>query len=362
MTMARQELGPDAMLVSSRRSSDEATHPGAYEVVFAVMPDQARDTVPPVTGYAIPPAVRGPAVDRLFDEVAEMKHQMERLSSALARSSSAISRLAGDPEIADVFARWIDAEVDPELAYDAASRVASQPHDGRAAALLESELAKFVTADARLGRDGDRSIVALVGPPGAGKTSTLVKLAVRYGLAARRRTQILTLDTQRIAASEQLRSYAAIAGMAFEEIATPTALFQALEEHSGKEMILIDTPGLGRNDLDDGRDLASAMSRHPSIDTHLVLNACTKPADLRRLAADFRMFAPAKLVFTHVDETNSFGSLLSLSARTGMPVSFLSTGQRVPEDLEPAERRALAALVTGNQCCLRNALGATAAA
>ena len=84
------------------------------------------------------------------------------------------------------------------------------------------------------------------------------------------------------------------------------------------------------------------------MDTYLVLNACMKSADLRRAARLYEVFSPSKLVFTHIDETETFGPLLSLSVKTGKPISFLARGQQVPEDLEPAGRRALAELVIGD--------------
>jgi len=126
-------------------------------------------------------------------------------------------------------------------------------------------------------------------------------------------------------------------------------LAQALEEHRHKDLILIDTPGIGPNEIDHSLDLALYLSTHPEVDTHLVLTATTKSADLARAADRFEIFGIRKLVFTRLDETEVFGSILTLAARTGKPVSFLSAGQQIPDDLEPAGRERIVDLLLGRQ-------------
>jgi flagellar biosynthesis protein FlhF len=212
------------------------------------------------------------------------------------------------------------------------------------------ELAGRFTADATLGRGpGQARIVALVGPPGSGKTTTLVKLAVNYGLAARRPVLLLSMDTYRVAAADQLRSYAAILGVGFQVLETVASLAQAIEENRGKELIFIDTPGLAYGELEDSASLAHFLSTRADIDTHLVLSASMKPADLSRMVDAFGILRPQHLLFTKLDETVSYGPILSEAARTGKPLSFFTHGQRIPEDLEPASRERLLDLVLGRR-------------
>jgi flagellar biosynthesis protein FlhF len=213
---------------------------------------------------------------------------------------------------------------------------------------LVEELGSRFRVQPELGRgDARPRIVALVGPPGCGKTTTLVKLAVNYGLVARRPVLLLSIDTYRVAAAEQLRAYAAILGVNFQLVETATALAQAIEENGGKELILIDTPGLGLAETPDHPKLAQFLATRQDVDTQLVVSSSMKPADLTRVVDAYEVFRPQRMIFTRLDETCSFGPILNEVARTGKPLSFFTTGQRIPEDLEAATKNRLADLVLG---------------
>jgi flagellar biosynthesis protein FlhF len=281
---------------------------------------------------------------------------MESMRRALARTALAPSQwLGASPNLSDAFAALTAAEVSPQLAQDlvqsAQSRDAASrgpepraPRSGVSAfelALVE-ELESRFTAEPVLGRgEGRPRIVALVGPPGSGKTTTLVKLAVNYGLAARRPVVLLSMDTYRVAAAEQLRSYAAILGVGFQVLETVTALSQSIEEHRGKDLIFVDTPGLAAGEVEHSPGLARFLATRDDIDTHLVLSSSTKSADLTRMVDGFEIFGPNRLLFTRLDETSSFGPILNEAVRTHKPLSFFAGGQRIPEDLETASRSRL---------------------
>jgi flagellar biosynthesis protein FlhF len=161
-----------------------------------------------------------------------------------------------------------------------------------------------------------------------------------------RPVHIISMDSYRVAASEQLRSYAAIMGVAFQALETTGALAQALEEHSNKDLVLIDTPGFGPRDFDAAEELARFLASRPDIDTHLVLTASMRSADLSRVVDRYEVFRPAKLLFAKLDETGTFGPILNQVVRTGKPVSFLAAGQQIPEDLEPATKERVLDLLT----------------
>ncbi len=376
MERARRELGEDALLVNARPATPETRSLGAFEVVFGTA-DGARQTAGQAAAHAgsLPgpdnqtanatqlvtqsagqsagqnagqssgqssgqnvALSNGGSQDRLVQEVADVKRQLERLGQSLRQPR--LLPAAGSEESA-LYGRLLEAELEPALA----QRVAQG-----------TPLEDLFQVDATLGRGpaasgavsgNDRAVVALIGPPGAGKTTTLVKLAARYGLTSRRPAQILSIDVCRIAAADQLRTFAAILGMGCEIVETPAALAQAIEEYRHKDYIFIDTPGYASAEMEDARELAALFSAHPEIDTHLVLAASMKPQDLARMVDRYEMFSPRKLIFTRMDETESCGPLLNESARRALPVSFLAAGQNIPDDLEPATKERLAACVTG---------------
>ena len=360
---ARAELGPEAMLVNSRKAPIQTRHLGEYEVVFATLaPGEATADVPASSPETIT-SVPGMSHDRLSHEVADLKRELEGMRHVLTRTAYSPQQWAGgSQDLSEAFAALSAAEVSPELAQEIVQAVGARLTPSRLpvsrtaqrteSAVFQRALAEEITArfsvEARLGRGPHAPhIIAMVGPPGGGKTTSLVKLAVNYGLAARRPVLLLSMDTYRVAAAEQLRSYAAILGVGFQVLETVGALAQTIEESRGKEFIFIDTPGLGFGDMEGAPGLAHFLSTREDIDTQLVLPASMKPADLTRMVNAFECMRPGRLLFTKLDETASFGPILSEAARTRKPLSFFATGQRIPEDLEAAVAARLVELMLG---------------
>jgi flagellar biosynthesis protein FlhF len=357
---AREELGPEAMLVESRKAAPDARHLGEYEVVFALTSD-----APPATARSAGSSAATPR-DSISHDVAELKRELEGMRRAITRTAFAPPQwLSGAPDLSDAYAVLTANEVAPDLAREIVQSAESRASGGSRSKVaqlnqsrdsaayqqaLAQELESRFTVKPALGRtESGARITALVGPPGAGKTTTLVKLAVNYGLACRRPVLMISMDNHRIAAAEQLRSYAGILGVGFQMLETVSALAQSIEENRSKDLILIDTPGLGFTEISESSTLARFLATRADIDTQLALAASVKPADLARMVDAYQVFKPQRLVFTKLDETASFGAIFNEAVRTGMPLSFFATGQRIPEDLEEVTPGRLTGMILSGQ-------------
>jgi flagellar biosynthesis protein FlhF len=341
-------MGAEAMLVESRKAPLEARHLGEYEVVCALVPE-AESAPPQASEEAVPQD------DRLAREMAEMRRQLDVMGKTITRSAWSGARWpSASPEMPEWHARLMATDMDAELVdqiLEAAERRAGPGSSGLEGAILAEIAQRILVSDRRLPGNGVPAsghgprAVALVGPPGAGKTTMLAKLAVTWGLSERRALALVSMDDFRVAGADQLRSYVAILGFGFQALDSVGALAQALDEHQGKRLVLIDTPGYGPHDMDRAADLARFLSTRTDVATHLVLTASMKSADLTRVAQRFEIFRPSTLLFSRVDETACFGTAFSLSVRQAKPISFLGTGQEIPDDAAPATKERILSLL-----------------
>ena len=191
----------------------------------------------------------------------------------------------------------------------------------------------------------DYKVALFVGPSGAGKTTSIAKLAAHYRLQEGRSVALITLDTCRLAAVEHLRMYAKVLGVPLETAQTTADVVEGIRRHRQASLIMIDTPGFGSHESAQLMNLGHLKDSCESIDTHLVLSATTRMQDLRRTVARYGACAPSRLLFTKLDETEEYGNLFELAYQTTLPLSYWSNGQRVPEDVELADAARLADLL-----------------
>jgi flagellar biosynthesis protein FlhF len=193
-----------------------------------------------------------------------------------------------------------------------------------------------------------QSAIAFVGPTGVGKTTTIAKLAARIALRARKRVELITLDTYRIAAVQQLKTYAEIIGAGFHVARSLVELDALTRRFTGKATVLIDTTGRSPHDLADQMEPADYLRGNQMLMKCLVLPATLNLADAQIALDKFALYGANRLVLTKLDETVQPGVAVSVAAQAGMPLVYLCAGQRVPEDLERATPKSFAARIVRN--------------
>ena len=287
----------------------------------------------------------------------DLHEQLSRLQSKvddLCRRAAPAARQELPESLFRVFTDLIEADVNEDLARDLLDRLRSQSCDHEACdtAQLKHRLAQIVEEEIPIAGPlaitaGRRHLVALVGPTGVGKTTTIAKLAANYRLREKRRVGLITVDTYRIAAVEQLRTYADIIDLPMEIVATPREMHQAVARMSDLDLILMDTAGRSPRDEVKIQELKSMLAEAQPDEVHLVLSSVASANSLSKTAAQFATVGTTALVLTKLDEAASLGSLLPLVRSSRLPLSYVTHGQNVPDDIAPADRARLARIVLG---------------
>jgi len=191
----------------------------------------------------------------------------------------------------------------------------------------------------------NKRLCVFVGTPGVGKTTTLAKLAANLSLFEQKKIALLTIDTYRIGAVEQLKTYGEILDVPVEAVLTPQELAAAVEKHGDKDYILIDTAGRPSVNTEQLEELKTFIDVLEDPEVFLVLSCTTKYKDLLRNAEAFKRLNYTKLIFTKADETIALGSIVNLVRTTSLPVAYITTGQNVPDDIEACNPEKLVQLI-----------------
>ena len=336
--LAQEDIGSEAMLIESRAASPEMRSAGRFEVVFGVL-ESGRDEVKPK------PAPVTSGREDLAEELKMLRSQISELRKMLQPSPQPAP---GNIVIEKLRNELIDADLDPLIAAGLvdAVEIAAGPGGGSRKESLHHALGECLRNRIQTAHDlncpaSQGNVITFVGPPGAGKTTALAKIAVQHCLAKRRSVRIVSVDTERIGGHELLRAYSNVLGIGFVAANSLSRLQEALNEGPEKTCVLIDTQGFAAADTAAARELATVLARIAGPEVHLVLPASMKRCDAAAYSDYFGLFKPTRLLFTKLDETASVGSMLSETLRLGIPLSFFSMGQGVPEDLENADPQAL---------------------
>ncbi|MHB9028747.1 MAG: flagellar biosynthesis protein FlhF [Candidatus Latescibacterota bacterium] len=184
-------------------------------------------------------------------------------------------------------------------------------------------------------------LVAFVGPTGSGKTTTIAKLAADFTLNQKKKVAVLTIDTRRVDAVGQLKAYCRIINIPLHIAYSPDELPGLMPGIMQTDVILVDTPGSGPMDRAQMNEMVEFLQRLAPQEVHLIMSVTTSLVEMKRIFENFGMLKPNRLLFTKLDETDLFGTMLSFAVLSKKPISYVTFGQNVPGDFSPADSREL---------------------
>jgi flagellar biosynthesis protein FlhF len=378
LAAVKAALGPDAVLLATRTVEGGLFRKPEVEVTAALGPvpdlagppaQAAARAAPPVlapagaralrahaetraatsaAGRGEAPATPRPPDDDLAAEVVALRRSVDDARRALAlvtREARAGRELQLPPAAADVYARLAVRGAEPVVAEELVRQawaVSPAKLDAIEATVRDLLGERLVPCRAPWRQDRAQA-VALVGPTGVGKTTTVAKIAARAIIEGKKRVALLTVDTWRVGAADQLARYGEIMNAPVLVARDRAELLAAWQRVSDYDLVLVDTAG--RSSADEVARQAALVRALPKVQLHLVLSAATGALDLAAAAERYRPLQPDRLVFSKLDEAAGPAGILSAAVRVGRPVSCIADGQRVPEDLHEVTGPGLVDLV-----------------
>lgn len=281
-------------------------------------------------------------------EILDLQNQLEEMKSMLVEMSRNRDEAGGIPNLQRAMeAQGISQHVLEDMISKLNGTEILAPQNSiKALKALEKYVRKAIRIANGITLYSDKpKIVALIGPTGVGKTTTLAKIAAKFVLEEGAKVALITADTYRISAVEQLKTYSDILGLPLEIVYNPQALQEAIEKHRDKQLILLDTAGRSQYNAYQMKELSELLNIDADIEKHLVMSATTKTSDGLELLDNFSLCKPDRVIFTKVDETKTHGIILNILHRRKAALSYLTNGQSVPDDIEPASIEKLAELL-----------------
>ncbi len=351
MAQVKGDLGRDAVILHTRRFRRGGFLGFFGKEMVEVM--AALDTPPPAPAAerraVVPPPVAPP---RPSDEDAKVTALQLEMSNMRKMVEQVLAKLPGqEKQRSPWYDLLVKNDIDPAIAENL---VQGLPEEGPLIGnnpslvrqlLLERLMNHLQRVEGIILPETGCKVVAFIGPTGVGKTTTIAKLAANFAFGQGLKVAVVTADTYRISAVEQLKTYADIIDVPLDIVYTPDEMKAALYRHRDKRLVLIDTAGRSPLNQYQMAELQALLAVDPYIETHLVMNTTTKYADALETVNRFSVCSPQKFLFTKTDEASNIGTLFNLLYQFPTKLSYITTGQNVPDDIELANPVKLANLI-----------------
>ena len=360
MLKVKMELGKDAVILHSRKIQ----RPGIFgflkkplvEMFVAVDEPDEKDKHSVVNPVQNNPDVRlfdNNKIDELQAKIGNIENMLNHFIAKTVEDPADLS-FQKPPELFEKYYNLLlENDVDEKLTQKMMNIVRRQfsfsPENEKAIqnaikVLIKEYLGAASTLEENMKK---QSKIIFVGPTGVGKTTTLAKLAAKASVGMGKSVGLITADTYRIAAVEQLKTYSEILNIPIKVIYEPKEVIEAIEIYKDKDIILIDTAGRNHKVEEQLQEVKELIGYVEEPDIFLVVSALTAYKDIVSITRSYQFLDRYKLLFTKLDEATTLGNILNMRTLTGKPLSYFTTGQSVPDDIEIADAEKIANIIVG---------------
>jgi len=283
--------------------------------------------------------------DSLISDISDIKKQMNEMKSSM--KENLMVDLTGP--LKEIYVVMVKNGIDDIIAYKFLKKIEKRTSSGLTANqiknLVTQLMSDLIPIEKNYFSSISQKVLALVGPTGVGKTTTIAKIAANLSLKLNKSVALITVDNFRIGAVEQLRTYAEIVDIPLRVASTPSELEHTIEECRDYEYVFVDSMGRSQFDDDQIGDLMKFLEVSPAIKVALVLSMSSNHAEMMDTYDRYSKLLPEYLIFTKLDETRYFGPLVNLPIKKKTPLMLLSKGQNVPDDMEVPDGKKIAGMI-----------------
>ncbi|MBI5325368.1 MAG: hypothetical protein HZB41_08890 [Ignavibacteriae bacterium] len=350
-----QELGEDAVILSTRTIQKTEGGIEAIEIVAAIddsplktfkKPAKKNSTkfsdIPFASKYA---TERGEnkfmrATAQIYDELNVLKSMVSDISESVKYIHSNVL-----PDIfKDIYVCLRKSELSEEFSLKIASELSSRGNISNfTEALSEARIlaTEHIIIKEPAKRENKRIISAFIGPTGSGKTTSLIKLALVSKLLLKSNVLVISADANKVGGAEQLQTLASVSSIPFLSVNTHLELKNIIEQEQSRDFIFIDTAGASPNDNEGIEKIAQMMKESKPDNIYLVQSVTMSGSSFLKSLSEFSNMNPDSLILTKFDEAPNIGEIIMALKENQIPVSYITTGQKIPEEIEPASRKAI---------------------